>query len=277
MMARGHATMGAAWWLAGCAGARALGADLDPAVYTVGTAVCAGWALAPDLDHPSSTVSRSVGPITRAVAWVIGRLGAAVHARTRTRQDRRDLDGHRTITHTLPWAVLCGALAAAAGRWGAPWTAAVLVFLATSVGVQAALPPRWRRVRKLPIPVATVVAVALAYVAYQFTPGSGWWLGLAVGAGVLVHCIGDMLTDGACPVLWPIPLGRRGRRRVWYPLGPPKPLRFNAGGKVETLLVQPLLTVLLVAAALALAWPVIDPLWDAAVLKWETIRASRGI
>lgn len=275
-MGRGHATSGATVWLAGCAAARLLDVDLDPAVYTVGTAVCAGWALAPDLDHPSSTVARSVGPLSRGFARVLGRIGAAVHEHTRTRWDRRDLDGHRTLTHTLPWAVLCGVLGVVAGRWGGQWIAAILVFFAASVGVQAALPPRWRRVRKLPIPVPTAAALALAYMAFQFTPGSGWWLGLAVGVGVLTHCVGDMLTDGACPVLWPIPLGPRGRRQRWYLLGPPKLLRFNAGGRVETLLVQPLLTVLLVAAVLVLAWPVLDPLWDAAVLQWETIWAARG-
>lgn len=275
-MGRGHATMGAAWWLTGCVIARRNGVDLDPAVFTVGTAVCAGWALAPDLDHPSSTVARSVGPISRGAAWALGRVGAAVHDWTRTRWDRRDLDGHRTVTHTLVWAVLCGLAAAAAGRWGGPWTAAVLVFLGASVGVQAALPPRWRRARQLPIPVPTAAALALAYVAYQFTPGSGWWLGLAVGAGVAIHCVGDMLTDSACPALWPIPLGRRGRPRRWYPIGPPKMLRFNAGGRVETLLVQPLLTALMVVAVAVLAWPVIGPVWDELVARWEEMRAARG-
>jgi membrane-bound metal-dependent hydrolase YbcI (DUF457 family) len=275
-MGRGHATMGAAVWLAGCAAVQHAWADPDLAVYTVGTAVCAGWALASDLDHPSSTVSRSVGPVSHWFARALGWVGARVHDWTRSRWDRRDLDGHRTITHTVPWAVLCGGGAAAAGRWGGPWTAAVLVFFAASVGVQAGLPPRWRRVRKLPVPVPTAVAAVLAYVAYGFAPGSGWWLGLAVGVGVLVHCVGDMLTDNACPVLWPIPIGPAGRRRRWYPVGPPKWLRFNAGGKVETLLVQPLLTLVLIGAVLVLAWPVVGPVWEALVLRWETVRAARG-
>lgn len=295
MMGRGHATMGASLWLAGCAVAAATGHRPDVAVLTVGTAVCAGWAIAPDVDHPNSTVACSVGPITRGIAKVVAEIGIVVHEHTRTRRDRPDLDGHRTITHTALWALLCGTAATAAGRWGGPWTAAVLVFLATHVGTQAALPPkhRWVRLstgfkarfgrgpfyrvlfgrvgqrfayncRKVPVPVPILVAGALAFVAYRLTPGSGWWLGLAVGCGSLIHCLGDALTNSACPILAPIPLGKAGLRRAWYPIGPPKALRFDTGGKVETEVVQPLLTLLGTAAAVFDAWPELSWIWDAA-------------
>jgi hypothetical protein len=172
--------------------------------------------------------------------------------------------------------VLCGVGATAAGWWGGRWAATILVFFAASVGVQAILPPRWRRVSRLPIPVPTAAALTLAYAAYQLTPGSVWWLGLAVGAGPAIHYLGDMLTDSACPLLWPLPLGERGRRRRWYPVGPPKILRFNAGGRVERWLVQPALTVLLVAAVLVVVWPAVAPVWAEIVERWTAARITRG-
>lgn len=51
------------------------------------------------------------------------------------------------------------------------------------------------------------------------------WLGLPIVLGALVHDIGDALTVSGCPILWPIPIGRKR----WYPLGPPKFMRFRAG------------------------------------------------
>lgn len=65
--------------------------------------------------------------------------------------------------------------------------------------------------------------------------GAGWlfeapgqeylWLGLPIVLGALVHDIGDALTVSGCPILWPIPVGRKR----WYPVGPPKFMRFRAG------------------------------------------------
>jgi len=278
--------MGGALWLAGCAVAHAAGHHLSLSVYTVGTAVCAGWALAPDLDHPGSTVARSVGPVTRALAGGVGAFGAWVHARTRTRWDRVDLDGHRTVTHTAVWALLVGAVVTIVQRWGGPWVAAVLVFFASSLGIRAALPSAWRRVRvrtgfrlrwargrltrrfmgkrgrryvnncrRFPVSVPIGCASVLAFAAYRMTADDAWWLGLAVGLGSLIHCLGDCLTDSACPVLWPLPLGPAGRRRMWFALGPPAPMRFHAGGVVERHMVQPLLVVLAVGSVVWVVWP----------------------
>ena len=67
-------------------------------------------------------------------------------------------------------------------------------------------------------------------------PGQEYlWIGLPVALGSLVHCLGDALTVSGCPVLWPIPIGRRR----WYPLGPPKVMRFRAGSWVEIKVLMP--------------------------------------
>lgn len=268
MMGRGHAISGAAVWLTGCA---ALQADGHPPRLTqvlLGTTVCAGWALAPDLDHPSSTVARCVGPATRLTARAVATFGAYIHAVTRTPADRVDLDGHRTVTHTAVWSVAVGLLVGLIGHYGGPWTAPALVFAATYLGLTAALPPRWRRrrirtgfkarhLRRIRISTPVLAGLLLAWIAYRATPDGGWWLGLAVAVGSLTHCAGDCLTDSACPILWPLPLGPRSARRRWQPLGPPAVLRFHAGGLVERRLIQPLLLLAAAAALTWMAWPVL--------------------
>lgn len=52
-----------------------------------------------------------------------------------------------------------------------------------------------------------------------------------------MHCWGDSLTLAGCPWLWPIKI--RGKR--WYDIHTGF-LRFRAGGKIENVLVTPLLT-----------------------------------
>lgn len=292
MMGRGHALSGGAFWLGGCSLSAQWEQPQPVSTIVLGTMVCAGWALASDLDHPGSTVARSAGPVTRLLAVVLARTGALVHAHSRTHLDRPDLDGHRTVSHTVVWAMLCGFLVAAASAEGGPWVAAVLVFGATHVALTAVLHRpdrtvrvrtgfrmrvarrRWfrtlfgragqsaaRSVRTVPVPVPPFAAAALGWVAYRMAPEDCWWLGLAVFCGIVVHCVGDMITNSGCPMLWPIPIG--GRR--WYPVGPPKEMRFNTGGAVETLIVHRILILATVGACLMLIWPAAGPVWRAFV------------
>ncbi len=62
-------------------------------------------AYAPDLDHPSSTATRSLGPITWAICWAV-----------RDASVRAGLPAHRGLAHSwvyaVSWGVLCGGLSA---------------------------------------------------------------------------------------------------------------------------------------------------------------------
>lgn len=280
MMGTGHATSGAAVWLAGCTTVQVCGGHPGFAAVTVGAAVCAGAALFPDIDHPNSTVARSVGPVSRFAARYIGVFGAYVHLHTKTRWDRDDLDGHRTITHTGVWAVVSGGLVLVAQQYAASWVAAALVFYAAQLGLRTAMTPKtrnrrvktgFRTVRRVKMStIAVACALGLAFISYQLTPAAGWWLGLAVGVGSLAHCLGDSVTNSACPMLWPIPFGPAGRRRRWYPIGPPAALRFSAGDVVERKLVQPLLAVAAGTLATILAWPTVQPTFAALLEVWQS-------
>ncbi|WP_461011327.1 metal-dependent hydrolase [Streptomyces capparidis] len=245
MMGPAHALSGAAAWPAAGAAAHAAGHPMPWQVLVIGTVVSAGAALAPDLDHRAATISRAFGPLSKAACAVVDRLSLAVYRATRGPGDPRRSGGHRTLTHTAVWAVLCGAatsaLAAAAGRWAV----LAVLFVHLVLAVEGLL---WRQARASSDVLVWLLGAAGTYVASDVLAqdGAGWlftgpgqeylWLGLPVTLGALVHCAGDALTVSGCPVLWPLPLGRRR----WYPVGPPRALRFRAGARVEVRVLMPL-------------------------------------
>jgi membrane-bound metal-dependent hydrolase YbcI (DUF457 family) len=242
-MSPGHALSGAAVWLGGWAVAQHYQiADPRPDVLIFGAVVAAGGALLSDLDHPESRVSTCAGPISWMLGHLLSGIGEITYKLTRRPADKHRDGGHRTISHTLVFAVLMGWLATWCGaRWGM-WTGLVLVAGLGSLGLEAALDA-------LPVSskLEALLAPALAFASLTWLDGSAWWLGLALAVGCFTHCLGDCVTESSCPWLWPIPLpagkDRRGETRwqVWKCIGPPKVLRFKVNGPVEHWLVVPLL------------------------------------
>lgn len=158
--------------------------ELDLATVVAGTLLCAGAALAPDLDHPGSTVSRSAGPVSRV---------AAVGVRAAS-------GGHRQGTHSLMFA----ALACAASLWlvhEAPLTAAAAVagFL---VAVAAPLIGKHVGIT-VGVPAGLVLGGGLYWTIANGQVALGDWYVLAITLGVLLHALGDLLTPQGVPLLWP--------------------------------------------------------------------------
>lgn len=257
MMGKSHAVTGAGLWLAGWGWAATAGfADPGVDVLTAGTMLCTGAALLPDLDHPNSRLAHSGGLITLGFAKMVGRIGAGIHAATKLDADRPDKDGHRTITHTFFGAVFIGTLVTAvcsldraAGPVPVGSIIAALLVLAFSGLGYAAVRSAWGgRRKKVKLSrkgrrwhKSTLIAWVLAIYTLVIVPSGAWWIGFAVGAGCVIHCLGDIITESGCPVLWPIPIPRTelrapapGRRRVptrvwrtWYLVGTPRWMRFK--------------------------------------------------
>jgi hypothetical protein len=249
-MGRSHATSGV---LVGLLAGEAIGlrtfSELLPFAVTV-----AGYALLPDLDHPGSTATRLLGPLTRTVSWLLRRSSAAIYTVTKGPRDEHSTGTHRHLSHTALFALALGGLAAAVTTWAGPWgVAAVLtlgVLLAIAqVGTFALLGAGIGAAGWLMTAIGTGPGnLSSAFVA-TFTASTGW-LGLAVTAGCLTHCLGDALTEGGCPLLFPVPIAGE----TWYEIRPPKPLRFSTGKKVEQRLVFPALV-----AGSVLALPGVTP------------------
>ncbi|GAA1907071.1 metal-dependent hydrolase [Streptomyces sodiiphilus] len=248
MMGPAHSLSGAMAWLGVGAAVAAAGNPMPWPVLLAGTLICAGAALAPDLDQKSATISRAFGPVSRWLAGVIDKLSAAVYNATRGKGERRRTGGHRTLTHTWVWAVAIGAgFSAAAVAWGR-WAVLVILFIHMVLAVEGLL---WRHARTssdvLVWLLGATSAWTLASVLDQPGNGSHWlfpdhaylWLGLPIVLGAVVHTIGDSLTISGCPMLWPLPV--KGRR--WYPLGTPRFMRFRAGAWVENKVLMPVFMV----------------------------------
>lgn len=289
MMGSGHAASGATVWLTGCAWV-ALADLAQPGidVLTVGTLVCAGSALVPDLDHPKSRIAQFAGPVTGAVAVFAASFGAWVHDRTKLDADRPDEDGHRTLLHTFAFALFAGAVVAAVGAsadWLGDWMAtetgwpiehfgklpaAAVVYVLVHLGYAAARSALGGRQRRMKLGgkrrrwrKATVTAWAAAIYAFVMVPADTWWIPAAVTIGCATHCLGDMLTHGGCPVLWPIPIpstvpryNRKLRRRepvrvwrTWHLAGTPRWMRFRVGGHTERVVTNAIIAVGVLAVA----------------------------
>ncbi|MFI9201421.1 metal-dependent hydrolase [Streptomyces sp. NPDC053048] len=246
MMGPAHSLSGAAAWLGVGAAVAAAGHPMPWPVLVVGALICAGAALAPDLDHKSATISRSFGPVSRILCGIIDQLSHTVYKATRAKGDPRRNGGHRTLTHTALWAVLIGAGASALAMTGDRWAVLGILFVHMVLAVEGLL---WRAARTSSDVLVWLLGATSAWIlagildepgngsSWLFTgPGQEYlWLGLPIVLGALVHDIGDALTVSGCPILWPIPIGRKR----WYPLGPPKAMRFRAGSRVEVKVLMP--------------------------------------
>lgn len=257
MMGPAHSLSGAAAWLGVGAATAALDRPMPWPVLLAGALVCAGAALAPDLDHRSATISRAFGPVSKALCGVTDKLSYAVYKATRKPGDPRRSGGHRTLTHTWPWALLIGAGTSALATAGGRWAVFAVLFVHMVLAVEGLL---WRAARVSSDILVWLLGATSAWILADllYEPGNGadWlftapgqeylWLGLPVVLGALVHCVGDAITISGCPILWPLSIG--GKR--WYPLGPPKGMRFRAGSWVELKVLMPAFMLLGGAGAL---------------------------
>ncbi|MHB1721039.1 MAG: metal-dependent hydrolase [Acidimicrobiales bacterium] len=183
-MARDHAA------LAGClcvAAGRIAGLPAPEllAAAVVGT----GAALLPDLDEPGSTVSHLLEPVSGIVARGLRRLAG----------------GHRMATHSLLAGILAGV-----GTYGLsylslgtidhhsiPATAVPLV-VCVALALRGLIPRGFR-----PGHIAALILGLAAAWLILLHVGIGIWLPLAVGGGWMSHLLGDWLTEGGVPLLWP--------------------------------------------------------------------------
>ncbi|QCB99085.1 metal-dependent hydrolase [Arthrobacter sp. PAMC25564] len=230
-----HAASGAAAWVAiASTGPYALGwYPLDPTGILIGGMATAGTALVCDWDHRSSTIAHSLPPLSNMIA--IGIENAS--------------GGHRQGTHSVLGAAFFVLLATMAGQlqlqtgWGLLSVGAGLLcmFMINIAAKALKLFPKYGWISNW------IFALTMAGLVTWFAPHQWTWLPVSMLTGVLVHIIGDMVTTGGVPLLWPIVikppkflrklpllkdvwkangafsiplLGRAGSRREWLVLIP---------------------------------------------------------
>jgi membrane-bound metal-dependent hydrolase YbcI (DUF457 family) len=261
MMGPSHALSGAAVWLGGSWALEYFGKyHQSPLELAVGTAVCAGGALLPDLDlsgrvtagKGGATVANTFGRVSLFLAEVIEKFSLTVYDLTKMKHDPHRHNGHRTLTHTLPFAAGMGALTTWACGAGGKWAVIGILFMMLGLALRGIFHTWAERAGWILI---TLLSAGAAYGTYLYLPtGRGYpLLGVAVGVGCVVHLLGDVITSAGVPILWPIPTGRR----MWRMIGVPSTFAVPVGGKVETIVLRGAFALVCIAAAAALAGPTI--------------------
>lgn len=204
MRGRSHVACAAAGWvLAAPSIATALGHVLGPVDLLASLAVAAGAGMGPDLDHPSATIARTHGVVSRLVA-------EAVQAVT---------GGHRHATHWLATGVAVAVAVSAAGSRWPRWTLAVALAVCGAWALRVVVPEELGRGFWAP-----VAAAGAGFAAYRLG-GGGWWVGAAVGFGWWAHILCDWVgVEAGVPLFGPL-----DRRR--HALG-----LLDRGGRLEVLI-----------------------------------------
>ncbi|MGO4384047.1 metal-dependent hydrolase [Specibacter sp. RAF43] len=208
--------------------------EVSPVGVLTGAIVTAGAALLPDADHRHATIAHSLPPLSNIMCIQVGRLSG----------------GHRHGTHSLLGLAVFVVIAFLAGLWTVPLEpfgviypgAGVLTVLLGSFAAKAlkVIPDS---MRKFP----WVLGLGLGGFITFFAPQEQFWFPLAMGLGVAVHILGDILTTGGCNLLWPLRVKAPrlvravpGLRHVWKRNGNlAVPVLGNAGSWREWLLLVP--------------------------------------
>ena len=192
MMGGHHAASGAAAWVAiASTGPYTLGwYPLDATGILIGGMATAGTALVCDWDHRHSTVANSLPPLSNVIAVGIENASG----------------GHRQGTHSVLGAAFFVLLAMVAGQfqlqtdWGLLSVGAGLLcmFMINIAAKALKLFPKSGFISNW------VFALTMAGLVTWFAPEQWTWLPVSMLTGVVVHIVGDMITTGGVPLLWPI-------------------------------------------------------------------------
>lgn len=215
MMGPTHALSGLALYTVTMAVARQTGAELDLVPTLVGAVTCSAAAMLPDIDHPSSTVTRSLGYATRLLCWVIRKLGG----------------GHRRITHSFVGIGILTGLAVLAvltrHTVGGGVGCCFYVILLTAALVRVLDIEGW---------VDDILGITFGGVVFLSGADlSAMPIGVALGC--LAHILGDLPTELGLPLFFPFSA---------RPVRIPEILRVRVNGAVEHKVIFPALWLVIV-------------------------------
>jgi membrane-bound metal-dependent hydrolase YbcI (DUF457 family) len=192
-MGRTHALSGAAVYLV----YSQITGDHNPGAVAAGAVACAGAALMPDWDHPQATVARTFGPVTRWLTEFVELVSL----------------GHRKLTHTLlavavftavTWLLVSLADTGEQAGLIRPQEVPLVALVALLIGsaLRALRVADFHRESFLGLANLTS-ATPVAWLYVHLSPDLSVLLS-AVPLGVMIHLVGDMCTEGGCPLLAPL-------------------------------------------------------------------------
>ncbi|HET9254290.1 MAG TPA: metal-dependent hydrolase [Pseudonocardiaceae bacterium] len=194
--------------ISGAAAGLGLGAatHAPPVTCAILAGVTMLGALVPDIDCPSSTVSRFVPVLGRVVSWIVRRASAALYSVTKGPRDENWEGTHRHLTHTLLFAAGLGFLVTLLAT---PWTGtrpATLIGVGIGLGCLTHDVGDTLTLRGCPILFPLPIAGEYWYELrpprpLRFRTG-GWVEHLLVFPALYVTTA--LLIPGVWPIVWPL-------------------------------------------------------------------------
>jgi membrane-bound metal-dependent hydrolase YbcI (DUF457 family) len=204
----------------------------------------------PDIDHKPSSVTKSWGLVTFVLCLMTRFMSRRVYRWTIERHDPKTRDPHRTLTHTLPGAIIAGAIVDVGLCESAP-----SAFIVGAMMFGVAMRPIDKKLQWMAAGLGGFMALELWP---QMTVDWHWlWWWCAFTVGCVTHIYSDCVTKEGAPLSWPFtrtfverevvenegPLKRRHRPKTpkvyrWRMVGPPQWMRFYTGGQVEVWVVR---------------------------------------
>ncbi|MFF2244262.1 metal-dependent hydrolase [Arthrobacter sp. NPDC058130] len=164
--------------------------DVSPIGVVTGALVVAGAAMVPDADHHNATIAHSLPPLSNVMCAGIGKLAG----------------GHRHGTHSVVGIAAFVFIAWLAGLWtmhvehfGTIYPGAGILSVLLVAFAAKALKIIPDSMRKSPWAVGLAMGVFITF----FAPQEQGWFPVAMGLGVIVHILGDMMTTEGCNLAWP--------------------------------------------------------------------------
>ena len=185
----------------------------EPYTLFVLTVIATAFALLPDFDEPNSTVSRKFGFLGQGLSHIF----------------RKVVGGHREGSHTLIFALVCGAIGIGLQLFGtqvSQISAGIIFVVSISLIVRLILPFGLGNVI---YGIAVLGAIVLAVLNGVNGSLPMFGLGFAMFAGVNLHCLGDALTPSKVKWLAPMYKGKLGIN-----------LNGSTGGTIELFVMGPI-------------------------------------
>lgn len=182
--------------------------------------ITGGNALAPDFDG-DSTATRTMGILGKGISFVTGKLSRAIYLVTRSKYDDPTRPPHRTLTHTLVFALVSGLLTylimslndTLANIFGT--TLASLSFVMVLAGVFQSFYKKFRN--GIGVHLTLLLALAIGFLIsgpfLKIDSSHAILFGTAVTVGMLTHMLGDAITVKGIPFFAPF-ITIHGHR--WY-------------------------------------------------------------
>lgn len=216
-----------------------------------------GASLLPDLDNTRSSAISSLGIIGQGLSSLLRMMAVGIYHLTKTKHDNPECNPHRGFFHTIVSVVFVFLVVFSTTSItyvikisDSYYTVGQLfalfwLFITTQISLASISGPFFKKNKKKGmIGHITNLLISLSLSFFLMIMAtkeveSFQWLAFAISFGYLAHILGDTLTVGGTPLLFPIKT--KGKR--WYVH---RFSKMKAGGEIEKIIVVPFFGILII-------------------------------